>query len=431
MHDFHPNDIGHHHDHCCDNEHKAADCCDDQLPLFSTLGRGIKGDGFKVRIAYDDCDETYLEGLSYDEASKTWTSEWTSENINGGELSYQYNLRPFTDPQTFTITFIYRRPNRHPDRTHTGIDRPANKDKTVCEWSWTSPAIPYIWSIGDDGNKADPDGIVGSGVATIFVRASKNEAWNVSKHERLHYPKGTTRDDYNAPLPEKAWSATVTFGYGGDVELPNFDDLAKIIGCSKEDIFNILQDNSVHWDGIDADNLLDYINKCDKRDLDHIHKDLGFNNSNHGSTGAFGGEDTVKKYIDKMIEDALKHMHKDLGFESSGASGDNHGYNNEFGGEGDVKKYIDKKIANINIHIKNLYGLVYDIVGHIYGASLSTVDSGDASNRPIPDDDKGWKINWNPDAKIPQGNLNVYGGDSRGKWIKTHANEENDDVWAR
>lgn len=232
----------------------GADDCDDQLPLISRVGRGIKGDSSRVRIVDpDSTNETYLEGGYWDEADKSFHSEWISENINGGELSYQYNLRPYTIPRTFTITFIYRRPGRP-------------------QWSWTTPAIPYIWTLDAAGKPdEDPDHIVGSGVATLFVRAGKDKPWN----ERLHYPKGTTRDDFNAPEAEEGWSATITFGKGGDVELPNFDELAKIIGISKNDIFNILDDKSFTIDGISAKNLIEYINKCDKRDLDHIHADHG------------------------------------------------------------------------------------------------------------------------------------------------------------
>lgn len=378
MHHHHEGiDYPHHH-HGCDNEHhhhhyhpcdKHAPDCDDQLPAFAHVGRGIKGDGFYVEISDpDSCTETYLEGFSYDEATKTFHNEWKSKNINGGELSYQYNLRPFTDPRTFTITWIYRRPGR-------------------CEWSWTTPAIPYIWTIGDNGTDSNPDHVVGSGVATVFVRASKSEAWNVKKHERLKYPDGTTRDDYNAPLPNEAWSATITFGYGGDVELPNFDDIAKIIGCSKDDIFNILQDNSVHWGDIEADNLLDYINKCDKRDLDHLHKDLGFNSTGHGDTGAFGGEDTVKKYIDKKLKDLKDEQ---------------------------------------DTYIQNLYGILDDLINHIYGASLA-----DSSSAPsVTPGTNGKKITWNPNQKIPQGNINLFSGTANEptKYIRTHDGVSNDDI---
>lgn len=318
-HDHIEHDHCHHHHHDCDhiNHDRGACECDDQLPAISNVGRGIKGDGFLVRISDpDDCTQTYLEGLSYDEATKEWHSEWLSENINGGELSYQYNLRPFTVPQTFTITFIYRRPGR-------------------CEWSWTSPAIPYIWSVDEDGNKTEANKIVGSGVATIFVRASKSEAWDVKKHERLIYPPGTKREDFNAPLPGQPWSACITFGHGGDIELPSFEDIAKILGVSTGDIYNILEGNTFTLDGITATDFRDWI-------LKHLHKDLGFEaaGSNHGWNNKFGGEATVKDYIDKWVD----HFHKDLGFPN--AQDKNHSDHDAFGGEDNVKDYIDKKVKD-------------------------------------------------------------------------------------
>lgn len=282
----------------------GADDCDDQLPLISRVGRGIKGDSSRVKITDPDTtDETHLEGIYYDEADKTWHSEWVSENINGGHLSYQYNLRPYTIPRTFTITFIYRRPGRP-------------------EWSWTTPAIPYIWTLDAAGKPdEDPDHIIGSGVATLFIRTMHDEDWN----ERLHYPEGTTRDDFNAPLPEEGWSATITFGKDGDIEVPDFDDIAKIIGITKEDIFNILEDNSVTINGIEAKNLIEYIDKCDARDLEHIHNDLGFNEPDHADEGAFEGYNTVKEYIDAKIENAITNIMNNLGDIIYGAEIDDDG----------------------------------------------------------------------------------------------------------
>lgn len=314
---------------------KFAPKCDDQLPVIATVGRGPQGDSSYVEVVDPDtCTETYIKGWRVDEVTgeKIVDSEWMTKNINGGELKYQYNLRPYTNPRTFTMTFVYKRPGR-------------------CEWSWTTPAIPYIWTIDDDGNAQEqPDAIVGSGVATLFIRTAHDEEWN----ERLYYPEGTTRDDYNAPLPEEAWSATITFGKGGDIEVPDFDDIAKIIGVTKEDIFNILEDNSVTINGIEADNLIDYIDKCDARDMDHIHKDLGFNEPDHEDEGAFGvspiteeSYDTVKDYIDgadqalldriKQIEDMLK----DLGFDDipSGAKVA-YGNINVYSGEESENHYI-------------------------------------------------------------------------------------------
>lgn len=108
-----------------DDRTAAADCSD-QLPLISRVGRGIKGDSARVRITgADSADETYLEGGHYDEATKTFVPEWTSGNINGGELTLTHRLNEDGDPRTFTFTLSYRRPG------HT-------------EWSWTSPAIPYV-----------------------------------------------------------------------------------------------------------------------------------------------------------------------------------------------------------------------------------------------------------------------------------------------
>lgn len=270
----------------------GADACDDQLPLISRVGRGLKGDSSRVVIAEPDgCTETHLEGGYWDEGDKTFHSEWISQNINGGELKYQYNLRPYTIPRTFTITFIYKRPGRH-------------------EWSWTTPAIPYIWTLDPAGKPdEDPDHVVGSGVATIFVKTAHDGDWSVPRDERLWYPRDPDnglpypREDFNAPLPEEGWSATIVFGHGGDVDVPDFDDIAKIIGTTKQNIYNILEDRSVTINGITAKNLIEYIDKCDRRDRDHFHKDLGFNSEGHPESGAFGGQDTVKAYIDKRFAD--------------------------------------------------------------------------------------------------------------------------------
>lgn len=322
-------------------DHGAPDC-DDQLPMFSRVGRGLKGDSYRIRVSNPDtCNETYLEGMYYDEATKEWHTEWQSKNINGGELSYQYNLRPYTIPRTFTITFIYRRPGR-------------------CEWSWTTPAMPYIWTLDPAGKPdEDPDHIVGSGVATLFIRTMHTK-WN----ERLHYPEGTTRDDFNAPKPEEGWSATITFGKGGDVDVPDFDDIAKIIGVSKEDIYNILEDNSITINGIQAKDLVEYIDKCDKRDLDHVHADLGFGTSSHGV--------------------------------------------NSFSGYNTVKEYIDAKFAELKTYITNLSQGLDDL---IYGASID-----DSGNITIPSG-----------TKIPTGNINVFSGGTDA-FIRTRAGEMDNDL---
>jgi len=257
--------------------------CDEQMPVISHTGRGLAGNSYKVEIDDPDSEsETHLHGYVYDSATKEWASDWVSENINGGKLSYQYVLRPHTIPQTFTITFIYRRPGR-------------------TEWSWTTPAIPYVWTIDDDGNRDDPDSIVGSGVATLFIKKTTEEKWT----EKLVYPDGTTREDYNAPEAEEAWTVNLSFGIGGDVEVPNIDDLAKILGITVQDIYNIIEDKPFTIDGVDYDDLRDYIDKRDQDMLNHFHDDLGFPDK---SLAADGGEktdekpwQTVKEYVDWQV----------------------------------------------------------------------------------------------------------------------------------
>lgn len=335
---------------------KCAPCCDDQLPVFAVVGRGPKGDSSHVGVGTpDSCTETYVEGYNVDEVTGETIigSEWRTENINGGELSYQYNLRPYSNPRTFTITFIYRRPGRH-------------------EWSWTTPAIPYIWTIdnGDGTVSENPDHIIGSGIATLFVKTVHDNEWN----ERLHYPldpdtgEPYPREYFNAPEAEEAWSSTITFGYGGDIEIPDLDDLAKIIGISREEIEKWLQSKDIIINEIDARNIVDYINKCDDAIMDHLHEDLGFCDKDHEGA-AFGGYYNVKDYIDAKFEEL------------------------------NVK--IDEKIDNI---LGNLAEI-------IYGASLD-----DEGNIVIPDN-----------TKIPTGNINVFSGGTTA-YIRTRSGEKDNDL---
>lgn len=326
---------------------RRADKNDDQLPLFSTVGRGIKGDSSRIVIADPDTEsETHLVGGYIDHATGIFHTDWVSENINGGRLMYQYNLRSYTIPRTFTITFKYQRPGRS-------------------EWSWTTPAIPYIWSVDNENGSVseNPDHIIGSGVATLFIKTMHDEEWN----EKLIYPEGFTRDDFNAPDPLEAWSANIIFGHGGDIDIPDFDDIAKIIGISKEDIYNILEDNSITINGIDANSLIEYIDNCDKRDLDHIHADLGFCESDHDTEGAFGGFDTVKDYI-------------------------------------------DDKVIQLTTIINNMKSSIGDL---IYGAEID-----EDGNISLPEG-----------TMIPTGNINVFSG-STANYLRTRNGEVNNDIKA-
>lgn len=303
---------------------------DDQLPIISRVGRGIHGNDYRVEISSDATCETHLAGSSFDHTTKEWTSEWVSENINGGCLSYQYKLRPYTVPQTFTITFIYRRPGRP-------------------EWSWTTPAIPYVWSVDDDGNKqpGDPDAVVGSGVATIFVKDGKDKPWV----EKLVYPEGTDREDFNAPEQGEAWTSNLYFGVGGDIEVPNLGDLALVIGITEEQIKQIIQGSTGVIDG--SDNIKDYIDDQDGKVLDHVHDDLGFDD---GFLPGDGGETSVKKYID------------------------------------DIKSEIDKGVEANLTYVKNA---LTDIVNKVYGGGTIGADG---------------HITWPNTSKIPVADLNVFSG---------------------
>lgn len=306
---------------------------DDQLPIVSRVGRGIHGDDYKVEISSDAPCETHLAGSSFDHTTKEWTSEWVSENINGGCLSYQYKLRPYTVPQTFTITFIYRRPGRP-------------------EWSWTTPAIPYVWSVDDDGGKqpGDPDAVVGSGVATIFVKDGKDKPWV----EKLVYPDGTDREDFNAPEQGEAWTSNLYFGVGGDIEVPNLGDLALILGITEEQIKQIIQ----------------------------------------GTTGVIGGSDNMKDYIDDQDNKVLDHVHEDLGFDDGFLPGD--------GGDTSVKEYIDGKASEIQgevnaskADIAKINATLADILAKIYGGGTIGADG---------------HITWPNTSKIPVADLNVFSG---------------------
>lgn len=318
------------------NIDRCAPDTDDQLPLISRVGRGIKGDSYKVEIASDSNCETILEGSYFDQASKEWHSEWLSENVNGGCLSYQYNLRPFTVPQTFTITFIYRRPGRP-------------------EWSWTTPAIPYIWSASDIGEPEDPDHIVGSGVATLYIKKTTDAAWT----EKLVYPGGTGPEDYNTPAAGEPWTVNLTFGIGGDVDVPNIDDIAKIIGITVEDIRNIIAGESVTINGIQASDIIDYIDKQDDKHqeavLDHVHSDLGFSD---GTLPGDGGGTSVKKYIDDKV----------AGLDSS-LTGDINA----------LKTYVNNALT--------------DILAKIYGGGTLGSDG---------------NITWPNISKIPVADLNIF-----------------------
>lgn len=103
------------------NHHSAHDC-DDQLPIFSRVGRGLSGDSLSARFETDASGATYLvvtttqgDGTTYEERRR----------IDGGKLQCYYAFQNSSVPATFTLTFVYDGAN--PDTS----------------WMFTTPAIPY------------------------------------------------------------------------------------------------------------------------------------------------------------------------------------------------------------------------------------------------------------------------------------------------
>lgn len=405
----------------------APDCVD-QLPVIARVGRGLRGDSFKVVVASDEQSETYLEGLSYDPATKTWQSEWMSENINGGQMMYQYNLRPYTIPQTFTITFRYKRPNR-----------------SASEWQWTTPAIPYIWDADNDG-LADVDSIVGTGVATLFMKKTTEASWvmsnlptshtmseALSRQEKLLYPDDWDRDYFNAPKPGEPWTVNLQYGVNGDIDAPNVDDLAKIIGITVQQIRNIVADQTgqLVGDGFTGDNVKDYIDKL----CTHIHADMGFDHHLIGDDDDVA-RNTIKKYIDGLRDDIYDNL--GISDPSSNFYADNPDldltYTQKYGANKGqtthhttVKAYIDARCDDLQEGLTAAEGkydtAIQAILNKMVGGGTLNADGTITWNSPL---DTG---------KLAAGNINLYSGTnetlSSAKGIFTHTGTSaNDDIKA-
>lgn len=453
----------HHGPHHCDDHHHAPEC-DDQLPVFSTVGRGIKGDTYRVDIVNPDTHEiTQLEGKVYNEATKTWDTEWISENINGGHLEYQYHLRPYNVPATFTITFKYHRPSAHgwildedgnkvpTSRTHKDsnafcgdgkpndsydefgnkIENNAGDDPTnECSWVWTTPPIPYFWTpVNADGSIDNPpDHIVGSGCSTLFTRTMHDLQGNPLNDnpgnwkERLIYPKGWTREQFNAPTVLQPWTVNLRFGWGGDVLVPDFYDISKIIGVPIQNIVNLLEGQTGQIDG--SNNVVDYI----KDWVQHIHTDMGFGGGPKGSGGELIGDNpnakvphsnnpaTIKNFIEAAtteVESTDEHITVSSSYGSNG-----------------------QKIYNITSDIDSVKE---DIIGQIPDEFDPTaiINAINTLVGKIP----GASINWNNPTnpitfpsgyKFAIGDINLNGGTTASHGIiKTHDGEAIHDVWAQ
>lgn len=170
---------------------RCAPLCDDQLPIFSRVGRGPKGDS-----VYATIDDGWLI-VTDDEGNEQKCK------IGSGELtcSILYNLED--TPQTFTMTFVY------------------TEDGEV-KWRTVTPAIPFYGEAGDADQTAH--------VQTVWVYDGNKEtpSWT----EKLVYPndfvgthpaQGTTWTSnlIVAPGPIEIGGQTVQ----PDIIVPNEDDI--------------------------------------------------------------------------------------------------------------------------------------------------------------------------------------------------------------
>lgn len=375
-----------------------APCNDDQLPIQSQVGRGPAGTGYVVRPKDNgNCEEFYLQGYFVDGATGEETLDWESRNISGGwlhDLNHTYRVRPWNDPPTFNMTFIYHKP-------------------PCCSWSWTTPAIPYCW----DEKGPYPENMVGSGVATLFVRTDGvNREGTISRFngdpddaawvEKLVYPWNTTRENFNAPEAEEEWTVNLTFGLlHGDVLVPNLYDIAEIIGFGATNTYNVADSKPEQFQGgirVDygnyvfpedtSDDLKHYIDENDRWLLDHFHKDLGFPDDPFEGDGDGG---------DLTIYDVLGF---DINYFLNGHT---------------VKEYIDNLLDDI--FKKIWYG------GDNTDATYDTPDTPPAGKIEFDDE-------WNPHIKwttpesdhIAIGNMNLYGGTNHENWIRTDVDGDND-----
>jgi len=406
-------------------EYPWDDCgapeCDDQLAVFSKVGRGLQGSGYKVRIKSDSEGETYLEGLTYDPNTKEYVSEWISENINGGHLMYKYNLRPFTSPQTFTITFRYDRPER-----------------TESEWIWTTPAIPYIWDADNDG-LADVDEIVGTGVSALFLKKTTEANWNYptvhaseypqgmtpAKHDKLLYPDGWQREMFNAPIPGDPWSVNLQYGINGDIDAPNVDDIAKIIGVTVQQIRNIIagQTGQLVGDGFTGDNVKDYIDELCK----HIHNDMGFDHHLIGDDNDVA-RNTIKKYIDGLRDDLYDNLgvsdpssnfysdNPDLNLAYVQKYGPNKGTTTH---HPTLKSYIDARCDDLQEGLsaaENKYDTaIQQVLNKMVGGGTLNANGSITWNSPL-----------NGNAKLAAGDINLYSGIDENHGIYTHTGSSAD-----
>lgn len=364
---------------------RCAPACDDQLPIFSRVGRGIKGDDITAHVEERD-GHIYLVVEQIDGA----TGEHTiliDRAIDGGYLEYEYNLNPFNDPATFTLTFHYDHP------------------KHELNWDWTTPAIPYLWHVDPETGEPQATDIIGSGVSSFFIKKTYDEwatptdaqtphtvAEAADIQEKLLYPNGWRRSQFNAPDATDKWTVNLTYGIGGDIDAPNLEDIAKIIGMTPDNIEDLVErEIPTQSDAIPSDmNVKEYVDALDE----HIHEDMGFGDIlvNDGDADTQTPKrNTIKKWLDWIISR--------LGFGDLINPGNNI----------TVKQYIDNGDDSLQDQIDALTAKYDQALADI----LNKIYSGSGTN--IMDPDTG-EITWGVASsnKIPIADINIWAGLTEG-----------------
>ncbi len=381
----------------------------DQLPLLSHTGIGLKGDDYHVVISDPDApNATYLKGMKYSHETREWTTDWISENINGGMLRYQYNLRPYTEPQTFTITFKLDRPGRP-------------------QWQWTTPAIPYMWDADGDGH-ADVDDIVGVGAGTLFVKAME-ESWDSSdwsphteaeahaSQEKMVYPEGWDRDDLNAPEPYEPYAVTLTYGRDGDIDAPTYGEISRVFGLPMITIKSIVAGTGHLIPGVEwGDNFWQFICANDSEIRNHA----GFWRNPDGTFGTLSNNYfTVSIPANSVTGEPAETRNCTTIYDYIDAIGEKRyreGVNYAKSMDDEIKEWAEGEIDDMKTFI---FESVSEIVSKVYGNNTIDTTTG--------------VITWDATlagSKIAVGNMNVYsnvdGTEDADSYIKTAADGKGD-----
>lgn len=371
-----------------DYEHKCADCCDDQLPGVSKVGRGIPGNSFYIDCYDDEQDEnlTYLIGKEFDSVTKQWNEVWRSDNINGGRLQLFYHLNPQDSPRSFTLTFVYSRPSKYDDGTEMSHKR------TV--WGFVTPAIPYLYT---------NDPMMGSVVGTLFLKDHQAETDDKYK-DMLTYPAvaNSVRDPFNAPLPP-----------GGKDKITNAEDVRT--GDRPEDESTHMPDGTewnVYLDVTEMDEMAS-ITGLGRNILLKIIKGVTeqIKPSKEGRSDDFQLDfktiksDNIKDYIDDMLEreNTLRHQEDEKIHEEI------------------IEKYneLNERIEELELHYGEAQAIIQQIVNKFAGSNTINWT--------------GKTITWSLDGKAAIGNINIYGmpGGTGSKGIRTHEGNDTGDIRAQ